>query len=44
MFYDLIADMKYKKKLNNIVTKLFLKGKKTQYFICFYITILFQSA
>ena len=38
------ADMESNKKLSAIVTKLFFKRKKTQYFTWPYITILFQSA
>ena len=42
-FDDMIVDMKSNKKLSPLVTASFLRGKKTQYFTCFYITILFQS-
>ena len=38
VFDDVIADMESNKQLSSIVTELFLKGKKTQYFACFYIT------
>ena len=44
VFDDMIADIESNKKLSFTVTKLFLKGKKTHYFTCFYITILFQCA
>ena len=40
VFDDMIGN----KKLNAIVTELLFKRKKTQYFTCFYITIIFQSA
>ena len=40
----MIADMKSNKTLGPIVAELFLRGRKTQYFACFYITISFQSA
>ena len=35
--------MESNKKLSPTVNKLFLREKKTQYFTCFYITILFQK-
>ena len=44
MFDDMIADMESYKKLSPIVAELFFKRKKTQYFACFYITIILQSA
>ena len=43
-FNDMIADIESDKKLDPKVTELFFKKKKTQYFTCFYITVLFQSA
>ena len=39
-FDDMIVDMKSNKKLSHCII---LKRKKTRYFTCFYITILFQS-
>ena len=36
--------MEYNKKVSPTVIELFLKRKKTQYFSCFHITILFQIA
>ena len=44
MFDDMIAVMEAKKRLSPIVTELFLRGKKTQHFTRFYITILLQNA
>ena len=44
VFDDIIADMESNQKLSPIATYFFFKRKKTQYFTCFYITILFQSA
>ena len=41
---DMIVDMESNKKVSPIVTELFLRRKKTQYFTCFYIAILFQTA
>ena len=40
----MITDIEANKKLSFQVTELFLRGKKTQYFTYFYVTILFQSA
>ena len=39
VFDYMIADMINNKKLNSIVTKLFIRGRK--YFACFYYTIIF---
>ena len=39
VFDDMIADMFNNKKLNSIVTELFIKGRK--HFYCFYYTIIF---
>ena len=36
VFDDMIVDIESNKKLSPTVTKLFLRGKKTQYFTCFY--------
>ena len=33
---DMIVDIKSNKKLNQVVTELFIKWKKTKYFYCFY--------
>ena len=41
VFDDMILDMQSNKNLSPIVTELFLRGKKAQYFTCFYITVLF---
>ena len=38
-FDDMIADMINNKRLNSIVTKLFVRGRK--HFSCFYYTIVF---
>ena len=40
-FDDMIAGMLSNKKLNPIVTELFIRGKKIKYLSCFYYTILF---
>ena len=37
----MISVMLSNKKLNPIVTELFIKGRKTKYFRCFYYKILF---
>ena len=39
VFDDMIADMIHNKKLNSIVTELFIRGKKC--FSCFYFSITF---
>ena len=44
VFYDIIADMEASRKLSPIVNYVVSKRKKTQYFHCFYIAILFQSS
>ena len=41
VFDDMIADMINNKKINPIVTELFIRGKKKLVFNCFYYTILF---
>ena len=42
VFDDMIADMINNKKLNSIVTRLFIEGrKKIKYFSCFYLAIIF---
>ena len=40
-FDDMIAGKLSNKKLNPIVTELFIRGKKIKYLFCFYYTILF---
>ena len=40
VFDDMIADMIKNKKLNSIVTELFIRGKKIKYFPCFYHTVI----
>ena len=44
VFDDMTADMESNRKLSPIITELFFKGTKTQYFTRFYITILLKSA
>ena len=44
VFHDMIADLESNKNLSPGVTGLFLRGKKTQYFTCFYNTNSFQIA
>ena len=41
---DMIAVLEYNKKLNPIVTEVFLRVRKLFFFTYLYITILFQSA
>ena len=41
VFDDVIADMLSNKKLNPVVTELFIRGKKAKYFSLIYHTILF---
>ena len=41
VFDDMIADMLSNKKLNAIVTKLFIREEKLNIFSCFYYTALF---
>ena len=36
VFDYMIADMIHNKKLNSVVTKLFIRGKEIKYFSCFY--------
>ena len=38
----MIADTEADETLSPLVTKLFLREKKTRHFTCFHITILFQ--
>ena len=40
VFDDMIADMIHNKKLNSIVTELFIRGKKIKYLSCFYHSII----
>ena len=44
VFDYMIADMESNKKIKSYSCWIVFKTKKTQYFTCFYITILFQSA
>ena len=44
VFNDMTADVESNIKLSPIVTELLFKRKKTHYFACFYIAILFQRA
>ena len=41
VFDDMIADMIHNKKLNLIVTELFIRRRKLIYFYCFYYPIIF---
>ena len=41
VFDDMIADMIHNKKLNSIVTKLFIRGRKLNISLCFYYPIIF---
>ena len=41
VFDDMIDDMSNNKKLNSIVTELFIRGRKLKQFSCFYYTIVF---
>ena len=41
VFNDMIADMINNKKLNSIVTKLFIRGRKISHTFRFYHTIIF---
>ena len=41
IFDDMIADMLNNKKLNPIVTELYIRGRKLNISSCFYYTILF---
>ena len=36
VFHNMIVDMPSNKKLNAIVTELFIRGRKLEYFSCFY--------
>ena len=44
MFDDMIADTETNNKIKSYGQWVNFKRKKTHYFTCFYITILFQSA
>ena len=44
VFYGMIADMLTNKKLNLVVTELFIRGLKTKYLSCFYYPVLFCGA
>ena len=44
VFYDITGHMESNKKLIPIVTEVFLKGRKLNISLVFFITILFQSA
>ena len=37
----MITDMLSNKNLNPVVTELFIRGRKTKHFYCFYHTVLF---
>ena len=41
---DMTADMEFNKKNKSYCYWIVFKSKKTQYFICFYVTVLFQCA
>ena len=41
VFDDMIADMINNKKLNSIITELFISGQKIKHFSCFYYAIIF---
>ena len=43
VFDDMTADMINNKKLNSIVTELFIKGRKLNIFFCLYYTIILCS-
>ena len=40
-FDDMITDMLSNKNLNPVATELFIRGRKTKHFYCFYHTVLF---
>ena len=40
VFHDMIADMINNKKLNSIITELFIRGRKKKYFSCIYYTVI----
>ena len=44
VFDNTIADMESNKKIRSFSQQIVFKKKATQYFTCFHITILFQSA
>ena len=44
VFDDMITDMQSDQKLIPIVTELFFRGRKINFFACFYIIVLLQSA
>ena len=41
VFDEMIADMIHNKKLNSVVTELFVRGRKLNIFSCFYYPIIF---
>ena len=41
VFVNMIADMINNKKLNPIITELFIRGRKIKKLFCFYYTIIF---
>ena len=43
VFDDMIDDMVNNKKLNPVVTELFIRGRKLNIYIVFYYLIIFQS-
>ena len=43
VFDDMIANMFGNKKINSILTELFVRGIKSIHFLCFYHTIRFES-
>ena len=44
VFDDIIKDIESNKKIKSYCYWIVFKRKETQYFTCFYLTILFQSA
>ena len=38
-FDDMITDMLSNKNLNPVVTELFIRGRKTKHFYCFYFSV-----
>ena len=43
VFNDIIVDMLNNKKLNPIVTELFIRGRKLDVFSCFYYTLFYNE-
>ena len=41
VFDEMIADMIHNKKVNSVVTELFVRGRKLNIFSCFYYPIIF---